>query len=178
MLMHSLMELNSLQSIRVFGLWDQPRSIFTWDDVKQRCWTWLWLRDRLHFTAEELFTVQPDKSEWVKRGALTLHDMMDMTVFPLNPIDDLHADLAEIWSMKWSAEDLLRMGVNFQQIKRCGLNYSIMLHFNFALSAWSKLGFGVSDAHDMRQDELRILFGLEQNEVVSILECQSLPVSL
>mgnify|MGYP005725004561 FL=1 len=80
--------------------------------------------------------------------------------------------------MNWSAEDLLRMGVNFQQIKRCGLNYSIMLHFNFALSAWSKLGFGVSDALDMRQDELRILFGLEQNEVVSILECQSLPVSL
>jgi len=172
------MELSSVQSIRVFGLWDQPRSIFTWDDVKQRCWTWRWLRDRLLFTAEDLHTLQPDKSEWVKRGALTLHDMLDMTVFPLNPIDDMHADLAELWSMHWSAEDLMRMGVTFQQIKRCGLNFQIMLHFGFALSAWSKLGFGVPDALGMRPDELRILFGLEQQEVVSILECQSSPAGL
>lgn len=172
------MELSAVQSIRVFGLFDQPRRIFTWDDVKHRCFTWRQLRDRYLFTAAELHALQPDKMEWVKRGALTLHDMLDMTVFPLNPITDMHADLAELWSMQWTAEDLLRMGVTFSQIKTCGLNYRIMLHFGYPLSAWSKLGFDGPAALAMQNDELRLLFGIDQAEVVSILECQYSPVNL
>lgn len=130
------------------------------------------------FTALELHTLQPDKSEWVKRGALTLHDMLDMTVFPLNPISDMHADLAELWSMQWTVEELVRMDVTFSQIKMCGLNHRIMMHFGFPLSAWSKLGFDCPAALAMQDDELRLLFGIDQAEVVSILECQYSPVNL
>tara|TARA_B100000787_G_scaffold166853_1_gene152686 strand:+ start:926 stop:1321 length:396 start_codon:yes stop_codon:yes gene_type:complete len=130
------------------------------------------------FTALELHTLQPDKSEWVKRGALTLHDMLDMTVFPLNPISDMHADLAELWSMQWTVEELVRMDVTFSQIKMCGLNHHIMMHFGFPLSAWSKLGFDGPAALAMQNDELLLLFGIDQAEVVSILECQYSPVNL
>ena len=172
------MELSALQSIRVFGLFDQQRRIFTWDNVKHRCLTWRILRERYMFTALELHTLQPDKSEWVKRGALTLHDMLDMTVFPLNPITDMHADLAELWSMQWTVEELVRMDVTFSQIKMCGLNHHIMMHFGFPLSAWSKLGFDGPAALAMQNDELRLLFGIDQAEVVSILECQYSPVNL
>ena len=172
------MELSALQSIRVFGLFDQPRRIFTWDDVKHRCLTWSILLERYMFTALELHTLQPDKSEWVKRGALTLHDMLDMTVFPLNPISDMHADLAELWSMQWTVEELVRMDVTFSQIKMCGLNHRIMMHFGFPLSAWSKLGFDGLAALAMQNDELLLLFGIDQAEVVSILECQYSPVNL
>ena len=140
--------------------------------------TWRILRERYLFTALELHTLQPDKLEWVKRGALTLHDMLDMTVFPLNLISDMHADLAELWSMQWTVEELVRMDVTFSQIKMCGLNHHIMMHFGFPLSAWSKLGFDGPAALAMQNDELLLLFGIDQAEVVSILECQYSPVNL
>ena len=93
------MELSSRESIRFFRLWDQPRTMLAWEDVKTRCPSWKSLRQDYSFTREKLFSLQPDKVEWIKRGALTLHDMTNMSHFPINPISDLHADLTEVWSM-------------------------------------------------------------------------------
>ena len=165
------MEISSLQSIRLFGLWDQPRSIMTWEDVKSRCLSWRKLRDRYYFSAHELHTLQPEKNEWVKRGALTLHDMLDMTVFPINPIIDMHADLAEVWSMHWSVEEMRSMHLTYHQMKRSGLNHMIMMHFGLSLAAWSSLQFQAEHAEAMREDELGVLFGMSKAEVMAVLDC-------
>jgi len=143
----------------------------TWDDVKTRCLSWRKLRDWYCFSAHELHTLQPEKNEWVKRGALTLHDMLDMTVFPMNPIIDMHADLAELWSMHWSVEEMRSMQVTYAQMKRSGLNHMIMMHFGFSLAAWSSLEFTTEHADTMRDDELRVLFGMSKTEVAAILDC-------
>jgi len=165
------MEISSLQSIRLFGLWDQPRNVMTWDDVKTRCLSWRKLRDRYHFSALELHTLQPAKNEWVKRGALTLHDMLDMTVFPINPVIDMHADLAELWSMHWSVDEMRSMHVTYAQMKRAGLNHMIMLHFGFSLAAWSSLELQTEHVEAMQDDEVRLLFGMPKSEVLCILDC-------
>ena len=79
------MELTARESIRFFGMWDQPRTMLAWDDVKSRCCSWKTLRNDFHCSRENLQRMQPDKGEWIKRGALTLHDLVDMSIFPINP---------------------------------------------------------------------------------------------
>jgi len=166
------MEISASKSISFFGWWDQPRTILCWEDVKGRCLSWRKLRDTFQFTAEELRTLQPDKGEWIKRGALTLHDMGDMAVFPINPITDMHADLAEVWSMHWTPEQLGAMGVTFVDMKACGLTSKIMSHFGFSLRAWAQLGFEEPHARSMSEDESTLVFGMSSAEVCSVLGCR------
>jgi hypothetical protein len=107
------MKLTPKQSILIFGWFDQPREHMNWDDVKTKSLSWHELRLQYNFTAEELHTLQPDKEEWMKRGQLTLHDVLDMNVFPVNPFDDMRADLAEVWNMHWSPEALASMKISY-----------------------------------------------------------------
>jgi len=117
------MELTACESICFFGMWDQSRTMFAWDDVKSLCCSWKTLRNDFHFSRENLQRMQPDKCEWIKRGALTLHDLVDMSIFLINPISDLHADLAEIWLMHWTADEIKMMciirAVAAQRPQRC-----------------------------------------------------------
>ena len=48
--------------------------------------------------------------------SITLADLLDMTCFPVNPFEHLHADLAEVWSMRWSADELNQLHVTFEQL--------------------------------------------------------------
>jgi len=163
------MELSARESIRFFGLWDQPRTILAWEDVKSRCLSWRSLRQDYGFSRANLVLLQPDKNEWIKRGALTLHDMLDMSIFPINPISDLHADLAEIWSMKWTSDQMKLMHITYAQMKRNGLNVPIMQHFGFSLLAWSSLNFDERDVVAMSENDCTSLFGLPVKEVQEIL---------
>ncbi len=73
--------------------------------------------------------MQPDPVEWVHRASITLQDLPDMVCFPVNPFLHLHADLAEVWSMRWSADTLKQFEVTFEHhhvqvmdadiVKRC-----------------------------------------------------------
>jgi len=163
------MELTARESIVFFGWWDQPRTILAWDDVKSRCCSWKSLRQQ--FSRENLQRMQPDKGEWIKRGALTLHDLVDMSIFPINPISDLHADLAEVWSMHWTADEMKMMGMSYAQMRRSGLNFQIMQHFGFSLQAWASLQLDARDVDPMSDAECISLFGLAPQEVKDILSC-------
>lgn len=166
------MELTAAQSIAFFGWWDQPRTVLAWDDVKARCLSWRRLRDQYHYSAADLQGLQPSKTEWIKRGALTLRDLHEMAAFPVNPITDMHADLAEVWSMHWTPEQMAEMGITFAQMKACGLNAQIMTHFGFSLSAWTQLGLAAEHVLEMREHEARVVFGLSTAEVAGIIGCR------
>jgi len=166
------MELSARESIRFFGLWDQPRTVLAWEDVKSRCLSWKSLRQDFAFSRKNLVLLQPDKNEWIKRGALTLHDMIDMSIFPINPISNLNADLAEIWSMRWTFEEMKLMGITYSQMKRNGLNVPIMQHFGFSLLAWSSMQLDARDVDSMSENDCMTLFGLSVKEVQTILSCQ------
>ena len=73
------MEINALQSVRFFGLWDQPRRVLVWEDITAKCWSWRRLREEIMLTPEELQTIQPCAEEWVKRCTLQMRDLPDMT---------------------------------------------------------------------------------------------------
>ena len=135
------MQVTPLQSIQIFGLWDQPRTMVCWENLKALNMSWRRLRTELKFSVEQLNKIQPDKREWVQRGALTLHDLPEMIIFPINPFVDLNADLGEVWSMRWPADLLADMGVTYAQMKRRGLNPQFMEHLNFSVGEWHLLKF-------------------------------------
>ena len=154
----------------IFGWWAQPRTVVAWDDVKKMNMHWRQLRTELGFTSEQLARLQPDKSEWVKRCALTLHDMPDMLVFPVNPFTDLGADIAEVWSMRWSIDLLAQMGVTVAQMRARGLSPQIMQHFAVPLSGWQKLGLCAQDVESWSDDDVDAVFNLDRDELSSILQ--------
>ena len=164
-----LIQVTPLQSVRIFGIWDQPRRYVTWEDLKSLQVSWRTLRLQYDFSADDLHQIQPDKHEWVKRGQLTLHDLPDMTVFPINPYTDMAADLAEVWSMRWSVDTLRAMNVTFDQMQSYGLNPAIMQKMNKSLSHWQALQFGKQHAEKWEDSDIDLVFGLNKSELLTIL---------
>jgi hypothetical protein len=162
-------ELDAIQSIAVFGLWDQPRTILTWNDIVERNFSWCFMRQQLGLTAAQLKKIQPEKREWIQRINLTLHDLPDMCVFPVNPFEDLGADLAEVWSMRWSIATLARMGVTYEQMKQRGLSPQMMSYFQIPLTGWIDLKFGVSHVEALSCVEIQNIFGVEKEELLSVM---------
>jgi hypothetical protein len=158
-------EATASQSLAVFGWWDQPRRIVTWDDIKSKQFTWQQLR-RLHFPAAALHAMQPDKHEWINRSLLTLTDMSDTTVFPIHPIADMRADISEVWAMGWRAADLHAMGVTYADLVAKGLTMHIMAHFNFPLSMWMDLGFSEDHIKGAMSEHV---FGVSEDELRKIM---------
>jgi hypothetical protein len=138
----------------------------TWDDVKATELTWAQLR-KLNFSAAALHKLQPDKHEWISRSLLTLNDMRDTTIFPINPIVDMRADIGELWSMRCTAQDLHAMGVSYDDLVAKGLTIQIMAHFNYALSMWMQLGF--REEHIKSEEMCMHVFGVEETELRRIM---------
>jgi len=164
------MEISPLQSIRFYGLWDQPRRVLVWEDITAKCYSWRRLRQEIGLTPKELMTVQPSPEEWVNRGALQLADLPDMLCFPVNPFTHLHADLAEVWGMRWSAELLSQMKVTYDQLRAKGMSVHVMTHFGFTLSQWINLALQTHHVESMTDEQVTHLFQMPKNEIVGIIE--------
>jgi hypothetical protein len=154
------------QSIQIFGWWDQPRLILTWDDIKLKNLTWSQLR-KMKFTVDQLKRIQDDKTQWIQRGGIKLQDLLDTIVFPINPIADLQADLGEVWSMKWNAEQMQRMGMTYDDFIKKGMTPEIMAHFNMSLTQWVCLGF--REKHIVPGAMSNRVFGMEEKELRRII---------
>jgi hypothetical protein len=164
------MEISALQSIRFYGLWDQPRRVLVWEDITAKCYSWRRLRQEIGLSPWDLMTIQPSAQEWVNRGALQLADLPDMTCFPVNPFTHLHADLAEVWGMRWPAEQLSQMKVTYEQLRAKGMSPHVMLHFDFTLSQWINLAFQANHAGAMTDEQVMKLFQMPKHEIVDIIE--------
>lgn len=161
------MKITALQSVKIFGWWNQPHLTLAWEDVKQFKLSWSILR-KMGFDPTELKSIQPDKHEWIKRGGVVVSDLKDMTVFPVNPLTDFRVDLAELWNMKCSCDEFLAMNMTFTDLLNAGLNPQIMAYFNLRLSEWVSLGMSVEHVDHMTDEESVAIFGLDKSEVISI----------
>jgi hypothetical protein len=161
--------ISARQSISIFGLWDQPRQVLEWQDVTARNLTWRTLRESMEFTAEHLRKMQPDPIEWVHRASITLQDLPDMVCFPVNPFVHLHADLAEVWSMHWSADTLKQLAVTFDQLRAKGMTVQVMQHFSFTLGQWMNLGLMQEHVRVMDVDGVSRVFDMPKDEVIEVI---------
>lgn len=161
--------ISARQSISIFGLWDQPRQVLEWQDVTARNLTWRTLRESMELTAEQLRKMQPDPIEWVHRASITLQDLPDMVCFPVNPFVHLHADLAEVWSMHWSADTLKQLAVTFDQLRAKGMTVQVMQHFSFTLGQWMNLGLQQEHVRAMDVDGVSRVFDMPKDEVIEVI---------
>ena len=160
-----MLKVSPLQSVKIFGLWDQPRFIVQWDDVKHLNWSQL--RREYGFSPEELRVLQPDKKEWLKRNrGVSLFDLPEMSIFPVNPYDDLNADLAEVWSMRWGVDLWIRMGITYKQMKRAGLTPQIMKLMDLKMNDWVNLKL---EPEDVCSEEISGIFGLGVEECQDVI---------
>jgi hypothetical protein len=163
------MKIDTYQSIRIYGWFSQLRFTLAWEDVNQKGLSWRQMRE-MGFKVEDLKNIQPDKTEWIQRGGLQLTDLNDMIVFPVNPITDFRADLAELWNMQCTPEELTSMGVTFEQLKSRGLNPPIMSCFGWTLTTWVDLGLHRNDIEIMSNDECMRVFSIDKQELMSICD--------
>ena len=163
---HNYIEVTPWQSIQLFGLWDQPRKLVSFEHIRKNHFSWNFLRQKLKFSARELHSLQQDKQKWIQFGQLTLHDVMDMKLFPVNPLTDLCADLAEIWSMKWQPDDMIEMGISFDQLLRAGMTPQVMKYFNYTLTEWINLGYNSKHINETSE----FVFGMPQSEISLLVQ--------
>ena len=165
----SAVSLTAVQSVKLFGWWRQPILTLSWNDVKQQHFTWRQLR-ALGIEAAQLKRLQPDKHEWLQRGGIQVSDLLDMTVFPVNPLTDFGVDLAELWALRCSATQMAGMGITFDHLLAKGITPQIMSAFAFTLSDWAELRFASWHAEKMGEDDSQRVFALSKGELVLILQ--------
>lgn len=160
--------LTALQSIKLFGIFKQPIMVLSWADVKYHNFTWRMLR-ALELEAKALQHLQPDKHEWLQRGGIQVMDLIDMVVFPVNPLTDFGVDLAELWQMRCSTCTLVSMGVTFEHLIAKGITPQIMGAFSLPLSDWTELGFSLQHAEAMSVEDCQLVFGIQKKEFLHLL---------
>ena len=84
--------------MKLFGWWRQPILTLSWKDVKQQHFTWRQLRT-LGLEEAQLKQLQTNKHERLHRWGIQVSDLLDMTVFPVNPLTDFCVDLAHLWDL-------------------------------------------------------------------------------
>ena len=160
--------LSALQSIQLFGVFRQPILVLSWQDVKYHNFTWRKLRS-LRLEASALQRLQPDKHEWLQRGGIQVSDLIDMVVFPVNPLTDFGVDLAELWQLRCSTQTLVAMGITFEHLIAKGITPQIMAAFALPLSDWTELGFGLQHAEPMRPEDCKLVFDIEKTDFLRML---------
>ena len=172
--------LTATQSCSLYGLFQQPRSTLAWEDILKttetgRPMTWKLLRSTgIELTPTQLHDIQPDKTQWLQRGLVSSNDIPDMLVFPVNPLTDFKADMAELWRMmnntNCSADNLVEMGVTFDQLLKRGMTPEIMFHFKLSLCEWQALGLRRAHVEDMQELDCQKVFQLDKSEIMHILK--------
>lgn len=162
-------QISAFQSVSLFGWLKQPILTLSWNDVKYHHFTWRQLRS-LGLGPETLQKLQPDKHEWLQRGGIQVSDLLDMTVFPVNPLTDFGVDLAELWQLQCTPPKLASMGVTVNHLIAKGMTPEIMAAFAFSLSDWLELSFGQAHAENLTNDDCLRVFLLEKRELLRLLQ--------
>lgn len=163
------MELSPLISCQIFGWLAQPRTTLVWEDIKAKGLTWPKLR-ALGFEPEDLKKIQPDKTEWVRRGGIRLQDLPEAKIFPINPLTDFRVDLGELWKMQCDAQTMSSMGITYDQLHLAGITPKIMYYFNFSLCEWYEVGFRSKHLPPISEDDAMLVFKIDKTEVDNIFK--------
>lgn len=156
------------QAVTIYG-WMRARQTLTWPDVialqKLDFQTLL----TYNLTEQDLYILQPDLQAWIRAGRATLADCPKMRAWDAHPIRDFKADLADLVSMHWPQDVLLRTGVNYDDLLGLGLTAETMNLFGFTLMMWSTVGFRRSHADAIPANTLYRMFGMAKQDVLASL---------
>ena len=133
------MQLTARQATLLHG-WMRARPFLTWDDVVQTRLTLDNLIDA-GCRARDVVTMQPNARLWaVHAGANIVHARWMLQAWPAHPLRDLGADLGDMLSHKFTAAELVQMGVTHGDLVRAGMTARFEGMFKFAEWEWELLG--------------------------------------
>jgi hypothetical protein len=160
-----IVELTPPQIVTFFG-WFNLKPYLRWDDIpKNPNITFRSLR-AAGLTPTQLHTIQPDVQQWKTHGSITLHDCVEMTLWPAHPIHVMKADLADIISMRWSPEQMVSLGINVDELMELGMIADLMTMFVFSLSSWVTIGLTQKHVTNMSDVEILRVFRMSRMQVL------------
>jgi hypothetical protein len=152
-----IIELTSPQIVSIFG-WFNLKPYISWDDVQNDPRMSFRTLRNTGLTSQQLYTLQSDAAAWRQHGSITLHDCLEMTQWPMHPINTLKADLADIMSMHWTHDQLIRLGVNLDDLLTLGMTPALMRVFGMPLTAWRHLGLNRKHVGHMSDKDIQAVF--------------------
>jgi len=170
-----IVHLSAPQIVSLFGWNFRIKPFLSWEDVQNTPGMTFRSLRRLGLSPIQLHTLQPDAAAWRQHGTLTLHDCTDMTLWPVHPIRNLRADLADIISMHWTPEQMKQLGVTVDDLMHVGMTADIMCMISYPLSAWLRLGLTKLHVDTLTENEIQRVFHLshEQLQTVMCTACTS-----
>ena len=152
--------------------WLNPKTTLSWPDVRSNPTMTLQNLLGAGLTLDDLHGLQPEVSEWVKAGRVTLADCPIMAdLWGAYPVRDFKADLGDVAGFKWNADAMLRMGLNYAELVEIGLTPASMIVFtHVTLHGWSQLGFTRAEAAQVPEPVLVALFSMPKQEVLRSLK--------
>jgi hypothetical protein len=152
-----IIELTSPQIVSIFG-WFNLKPYISWDDVQNDPRMSFRTLRNTGLTSQQLYTLQSDAAAWRQHGSITLHDCLEMTQWPMHPINTLKADLADIMSMHWTHDQLIRLGVNLDDLLALGMTPALMCVIGMPLTAWRHLGLNRQHVGHMSDKDIQAVF--------------------
>ncbi len=157
------------QAVCLHGWW-HARPSLTWPDVLANDALTFARLASVNLREQDLYLLQPDLQAWIKLSRVTLADCPRMRAWDAHPIRDFKADLADLISMRWPADSLVRMGVTYAELQSLGVTAETMALFNYTLMMWASLGFQRAHAVDVPHNTLYRLFNMSKQDVLACLK--------
>jgi hypothetical protein len=159
------------QSCYLHG-WLNPKPHLSWPDIRNN--PALTLQNLLSagLDLDDLHHLQPEVSEWVKAGRVTIGDCPLMAdLWGAHPVKDFKADLGDVAGFKWSADTMLKAGLTYAELVDLGLTPASMVVFtHITLYGWAQLGMTRADVARFPEPVVVSLFGLPKQEVLRSLK--------
>jgi hypothetical protein len=157
---HLQMQLTPGQSTFIHG-WFTPKPSLRWNDVVESPGITFARCKQANVSLRQLYQLQPDVSEWIRFGGVTLDNVAEMhETWDIDVFRDFKADLADVLRFRWGSEVLRRIHVTYERLIENGMTAETMRMFGFTLLGWINLGF--KQAHIQGFTDLQIIsvFGM------------------
>ena len=161
-----LIRLTSPQIVRIFG-WREYHPMLTWADVQNNPHILFTFLVECGLSTQQLFRLQHDAYAWVQHGGLQMHDCLQMTQWPLHPITHLRADLADILQMRWTSNEMIKVGLTVTDLLTLGMTPTVMSKFGFTLHCWVSLGLMRTHLIDWTDQDMHCVFKMTRHNVFS-----------
>jgi hypothetical protein len=160
--------LTNSQKVAIYG-WLQFRDSLEWDHVSSESHLTFEFLRQCGLTNAQLYSLQPNVEEWVRFGKVDKRCCLDMTAWPLHPVQHLNMDLADLLEQRWSPEEMLRVGVDVQTMFDIGMTADVMKTFGYSVLAWQKLGLRYSDVQKWQDVDIHRVFHVNRSTIASML---------
>jgi hypothetical protein len=81
----------------------------------------------------------------------------------------MNADLGDIISMRWTPDQMVRLGVTLDDLTCIGMESDVMCMFGYPLTSWIHLGLTRKHVESMNDADIRRVFCISRGQVLATI---------